>query len=106
MNDVYSDMGLVIKTNKTEVMFQWFGVRTAVNPVIEIYDEKVWTVDYFTYLGSILSADCTADVEVNQRINKTSASFAQIGKRVVHNHDLKIDTKVAVYRAVCFSVLF
>ena len=103
---VYQDLGLVINTSKTEVMFQWTGSRPQIDPVMKINDVPLRAVNQFTYLGSILSLDCTFDAEVNQRINKASASFFQIRKRVIANHNLRIATKVATYRAVCLSVLF
>ena len=72
---------------------------------MRIGEAELNEVNQFTYLGSILSADCSADAEINQRINRASASFAQIRKRVITNHNLQIATKVAVYRAICLSVL-
>ena len=102
---MYRDLGLVVNTNKTEVMFQWSGIRPDVDPIMKINESDLNTVSQFTYLGSILSADCTVDAEISQRINKASASFALIRKRVITNHNLRIATKVAVYRATCLSVL-
>ena len=45
------------------------------------------------------------DAEVNSRINKASAAFCRIRKTVLFSHNLRLLTKVAVYRAVCLSVL-
>ena len=103
---VYRDLGLVVNTNKTEVMFQWTAVRPHMDPVMTINEVALQAVNQFTYLGSIFSTDCTADAEVNQRIKRASASFSQIRKKVISNHNLRIATKVATYRAVCLSVLF
>ena len=94
-----------MNTHKTEVMFQWSGERPLVDPVMKIDEAELRTVTQFTYLGSILSADCTGDTEINQKMNKASASFAQIRKRVITNVNLGIATKVAVYRAICLSLL-
>ena len=105
LSGVYRDLGLAVNTNKTEIMFQWSGERPLVDPIMKIGQAELNTVTQFSYLGSILAADCTADAEINQRINKASASFAQIKKRVITNHNLHIATKVAVYRAICLSVL-
>ena len=105
LSSVYRDLGLVVNTNKTEVMFQWSGERPLVDPAMKIGEAELRTVTQFTYLGSILSTDCTADAEINQRINNASASFGLIRKRVITNHNLRIATKVAVYRAICLSVL-
>ena len=59
----------------------------------------------FIYLGGILSSDCQADKEVNRRICKASAAFARIRQRVINSHNLRLATKVSVYRAICLSVL-
>ena len=104
--DVYSALGLVINCNKTEIVYQWTGASPPVVPRISISDRNLKVTPYFCYLGSLLSSDCTADDEINKRINKALASFARIRKKVILNHNLRIATKVAVYRAVCLSVLF
>ena len=64
------------------------------------------TVMQFTYLGCIPMTDFTTDAQVNQRFNKAFASFAQVRKRVITNHNLRITTKVTIFRAICLSVLF
>lgn len=105
MQDIYRALGLVINTTKTEVMYQWYGNGPRVDPPLNISGEDLSIVDQFNYLGSVLSADCSAEVEVNRRINKAAASFGRIQKQVILNHNLRLSTKVAVYRAVCLSVL-
>ena len=87
-------------------MLQWGGERPVVDFVMKIYEEEFRTVTQFTHLGNILSPVCTAAAELNQRINKASASFAQMRKRVITNHNLRTATKVTVYRANCLNVLF
>ena len=98
LNSVYRDLRVVVNPHKTEVMFKWSGERPLVDPVMKDDKAELRTVTLFTYLGSILSTDCTADAEINQRINKASASFAQIRKRVITNHNLRIGTKVCEHR--------
>lgn len=102
--EVYSALGLVINTNKTEVLYQWNRPRNE-DPRITVAGAELKTASQFTYLGSIVSSDCSQDAEVNNRIRNASASFARIRKRVILNHNLKTSTKVSVYRAVCLSVL-
>ena len=103
--DIYNTLGLVINANKTEVMYQWSGVAPQVEPIMSIGGAELKISHQFNYLGSILSANCSIDEEVNRRINKASASFGRICKQVVQNHNLRLATKVAVYRAVCLSTL-
>lgn len=64
-----------------------------------------FVISQFNYPGSVLLVDSSVDEEVNQRINKALASFGRIRKKVIHNYDLRLAIKVAVYRAVCLSVL-
>ena len=58
-------------------------------------------VQEFTYLGN-LSDSCSLDSEVEHRIKAASSAFGRLTKRVFLNHNL---AKVAVYRAVCISVM-
>jgi len=62
-------------------------------------------VQQFTYLGSILTSDCDITHEVNRRIQLASTAFGRLCHRVFFNHNLSISTKVAVYNAMCVSVL-
>ena len=55
---LYRDLGLVVNTNKTEVMFQWGGERPLVDLIMKIYEAELRTVTQFTHLGRILSTDC------------------------------------------------
>ena len=95
----------MIKTNKTETMFQWTGARPHIDPVIKTNDVPLQTSNQFTYLGSILTTDCTVDAEVNRLIKKASATLSQIRKRVIAYRNLRIASKVSTYRAVCLNVL-
>ncbi len=62
-------------------------------------------MDHFTYLGSTLSSCCSLDTEIHTRINKPSSSFGCLHSRVFENYNLKVNTKVGVYNAVCLSTL-
>ena len=104
LKSVYSDMGLVINASKTEILFQWHAPPLEV-PDIELDGVTLKTTNEFVYLGGALSSDCQVDSEVNRRICKASAAFASIRQRVINNHNLRLTTKVSVYRAVCLSVL-
>ena len=44
LNSAYRDLGLVVNTHKTEVMFQWSGERPLVDPVMKIYEAELRTV--------------------------------------------------------------
>ena len=62
-------------------------------------------VDHCCYLGSILSTDVNADTEISARIEKASSSFGKLSKRLWNDHGIRLDTKVAVYKAAVLSVL-
>ena len=64
--------GLTISIKKTEVMYQPASKAKRVEPKIEINGSKLNVVKQFTYLGSIMSDDCTIDREIEARIKKAS----------------------------------
>ena len=104
LKSVYTDLGLVINATKTEVLHQWYAPPPHVPDILfETMPLKV--TNDFIYLGGILSSNCQPDNEVNRRICKASAAFARIRHRVISSHNLKLATKVSVYRAICLSVL-
>ena len=49
---MYRDLGLVVNTNKTEVMYQLSGERPLVDSVMKIDEAELRTVTQSTYLGS------------------------------------------------------
>ena len=102
---IYSAMGLAVNTEKTEVLHQWFGTDHPVPPEIRIGETVLKTTNQFCYLGSILSSNCSVDAEINSRIGKACAAFAKLRKNVIHTHNLRLATRVAVYKAICISTL-
>ena len=104
LHEVYTNMGLLINANKTDFLYQWHE-PPAQEPVITVSGSVLKVTNQFMYLGAILSADCAADTEVNNRIGKASAAFARIRQRVISSHKLRLTTKAAVCKAICLSVL-
>ena len=98
--EAYRRAGLVVIVKKTEVLPQATQQHISALPPFTINNAPLCTVQQFTYLGSILSADCDITNEVNQRIKLTSAAFGRLSRRVFYNHNLTISTKVAVYNAM------
>ena len=103
--NIYKGLGLTINTNKTEVLFQWSGTGPPDQPTIHIEGTALKTTNQFCYLGSILSCDCSTDTEINSRIGKASTAFARLRRNVIDTHNLRLHTRVAVYRAIVLSVL-
>ena len=97
--------GLTVSLKKTEVMYQALSSSTSAAPVVRADDITLKAVDHFCYLGSILSADANADMDISARIAKASSSFGRLSKRLWDDHGIRLDTKVAVYKAVVLSVL-
>jgi len=104
LSTAYRRAGLLVNTKKTEVL------PSAANQDLSalsfsVHGDTLSKVQEFTYLGSILSDSCSMDSEVEHQIKAASSAFGRLSKRVFLNHNLAIPTKVAVYRAVCVSVM-
>jgi len=57
------------------------------------------------HLGSILTSDCDLNNEIQLRVMLTSAAFGRLSHWVFLNHNLATATKIAVYKAICISIL-
>ena len=101
-NVAYARMGLRINPRKTEVMH---GSVEADPSPITLNQATLPVTTNFTYLGSIISSDCSVDTEIINRIGKASASFGQLRERVYLNRDLSIKTKMSVYNAIVLAIL-
>ena len=101
-NTAYTKMGLRMNARKTEVMHG--GIEADPRP-ISLGETTLPVTANFTYLGSIISSDCTIDKEITYRIGRASASFGQLREKVYFNHDLTIQTKMSVYNAIVLAIL-
>ena len=98
--------GLTVSLKKTEVIHQPVTKSTHSPSVIKASDVTLMkAVDHFCYLGSILSTDVNADIDISVCIAKASSSFDRLSKRLWNDHGIWLDTKVAVYKAAVLSVL-
>ncbi|XP_076029843.1 uncharacterized protein LOC143018369 [Oratosquilla oratoria] len=104
VNSIYSAGGLVVNASKTEVLPIQHNTAVPV-PQFTIGGEDLKTVESFKYLGSILSATCDTENEIQTRIRLASSSFGKLSKRVFLNRDLTVQTKIKVYQAICLSIL-
>ena len=106
VQDAYRRSGLKMNTDKTEVLTQTSGNQPSHSvPNIRVGDVNLTNVSKFTYLGSVLTSDCSLDDEVSRRIGLASSTFGRLSHKVFANHKLSLGTKKAVYQAVCLSVL-
>ena len=99
--------GLTISIKKTEVLYQPARGNAYVPPAIFIEGKQLKAVELFKYLGSIVSRDASADAEIAARIAKATAAFGRLTKRLWKNRNIRVDTKISVYKAaVVTSLLF
>ena len=99
--------GLTISIKKTEVLYQPARGNPYVPPVVKIEGKQLNAVKTFKYLGSTVSCDGSLDVEITARIAKATAAFGRLTKRLWTNRNIRLDTKIGVYRAaVVTSLLF
>ena len=98
--------GLHINVDKTFCFFQPSPDTTELaTPKILVNGRTVECCTDFCYLGSNLSTDLTVRRELRTRVSKASKAFGRLDSRVWKNHNLKMETKLAVYKAMVLSVL-
>ena len=99
----YEAMGLKMNVNKTEILMQ----RQNPEPQLtfHINGDEIKQVTSFKYLGSILSDKHNIDEEICNRINQASVAYGRLRNRVFQNDNLKLNTKITVYTAVCITTL-
>ena len=100
--DASKKFSLKITTKKTEVLFQPNSTRTREEDII--FDgNKLNSVPEFTSLRSTISSIGRLDDEIQRRIAKASASFGRLRQRLWNNHDVPMQVKGKIYRAVALS---
>ena len=97
--------GLTVSLKKTEVMLQTDDSTTCISPVILAGETPLPVAEKFCYLGSILSSDMNIDADINSPIAKASQSIGRLSKRLWDDHDIRLETKIATYKAAVLTVL-
>ena len=103
--DAAKKFGLTISLKKTEVMFQPRPGNQHQDPEVKIDGTTLASVKKFCYLGSVMTYNGSLDEEISQRIAKASASFGRLTSRLWKNHDVKLNTKINVYKSAVLSAL-
>jgi len=103
--DAYQRAGSTINRKKTEILSLGSHPSPALQPSFTVHGDTLNTTQHFTYLGSILTSDLDLSSEIQQRIKLALSAFGRLGHRVFFNHNLSVATKVAVYKAICISIL-
>ena len=99
--------GLTISIKKTEVLYQPARGNAYTPPAIFIEGVQLKAVEIFKYLGSIVSNKASHDAEIAARIAKATSAFGRLTKRLWSNRNIRVDTKISVYKAaVITSLLF
>ena len=97
--------GLTISIKKTEVLYQPAPGTRPTPPQIKIDGAELKNVDQFKYLGSTMSSDGTLDKEIVARISKASQSMGRLRSRVLKNRNIRLLTKIKVYKSVVLTSL-
>ncbi|XP_065279376.1 uncharacterized protein LOC135895225, partial [Emys orbicularis] len=97
--------GLTISLGKTEVLHQSAPGSNASVPSISIDGTQLKVVENFKYLGSVISSDGSLDNEINARISNASQAPGCLRVKVLNHHNIRMSTKLLVYRAVILSSL-
>ena len=75
------------------------------SPHISIDSTNLNAVEYFTYMGSVISSDATVSKDLDNRSSKANSSLGRLSKRVWQSHSLRLTTKIQVHRAVVVPTL-
>ena len=104
-SDASKQFGLTVSLRKTQVLFQRAPNSVAPQPAISIDDVELKVVDSFKYLGSMISNDGSLDKEIASRISKASKALGRLRNRLLNHHNVTLDTKLKVNRAVVLPSL-
>ncbi|KAJ2940675.1 hypothetical protein O0L34_g14785 [Tuta absoluta] len=97
--------GLVISTSKTQILKQPARGCRSVQSSVTLNNSALEEVSNFKYLGSRLRCDNTLASEIPARIAGAAAAFGKLKARVWNSHDLKLQTKMLVYKAIVLPTL-
>lgn len=105
LDDSCRKFGLVISASKTQILKQPARGKSASDTAVYLGGKKLDEVNTFRYLGSLVRSDNRLESEISARIAKAAAAFGKLDQRVWKSHDLKLHTKLAVYRAIILPLL-
>ena len=94
-----------MRIKKTEVVHQPAPGKPCSEPTITLNGQKLQVVDKFIYLGSTLSRAVHIDNEVTARTAKASVAFDRLRTNFWERNEIRIDTKLKVYKAVVLPTL-
>ena len=85
-------------------MFQpALGAETTADD-ISVFGKALKKVPTFSYLGSVISDDCTVNNDIATRLQKANRSYGELQKRLWSQSGIKVKAKVKVYKAVILTI--
>ncbi|XP_076034554.1 uncharacterized protein LOC143021149 [Oratosquilla oratoria] len=105
-NKAYISLGLIINSKKTQILYQPSpNDPTRRELSIKLGGTTLENVDHFPYLGSHLSSNLDLSAESQHRLKCAGTAFGRLRNRIFQDHDIRTDTKMAVYNAVVIPTL-
>jgi len=98
-------IGLSISLKQTEIMFQPQPHSSYLPPAATVNSVQVPVAKMFCYLGSRVTCKNTLDDELTARLAKAGAAFGQLSRRLWKDREIRLDTKIQVYRTAILSSL-
>ena len=72
---------------------------------LKICNKEVLFVDFFTYLGSLITNDGSSSRDITYRIAKAASDICRLSYPLFRKHRISIRTKINMYRPLFVSVL-
>ena len=104
-NNAAVSFGLQINIEKTECLFQPAPEAETTADDIFVSGEALKKVSTFSYLGSVISDDCTVNNDIATCLQKANKSYGALQKRLWSQRGIKVKTKIKVYKAVILITL-
>ena len=103
LDDLVADsakVGLKVNTGKTKAI----EIRGQANNPFVVEHENVEFVDKFCYLGSVIAMKDSAKADIEHRIGKATAAFAQL-RKIWKSSIISTKTKINIFKSNVLSVL-
>ena len=82
----------------------WSYDNADLSDIIVSHDRYIPTVDHFSYLGSIISTNCTKYNDVEARIRKAGSAFGALAKSIFSSPYVNQKVKAMVYTSLILPI--
>ena len=86
-------------------MFQPIPCTANAGKDIFVNGEALKRVSSFSYLGSVLSEDCSVHKDIAARLQEANRAYGALQSRLWSQQGIRIKTKIKVYKAVVLATL-